>query len=534
MKSATYAQVRVREPLGERILGERISIGGADSDVLVPGAGSGAAFIIERRKGIWVAEPSEKTVRFNGRPLAAACELRCGDTLALGDAQIVVADVTRTLLRIDVCHLTGNATIAPADTLATLILGAGGDEDVEIHPLDTLRVPTLARARAAGPRAADTAGRTRRWLSGGTAAVLLLLIAVVTSLLQPVSIEVHPGDARVLAPGTLLAIPSGGRLLLLPGKHVIRAERNGYVTAQADITVKSDDANAVRLWLEKLPGQLHIDTGGVAAVVSVDGVEAGHAPGVLSVPAGQRTLIIRAPRYVDYIGNVNVAGAGVSQDLKANLQTSWGTLKVLSIPEGAHVSVDGVDDGVVPVTIAAPSGVRRIQITAPGWKTWESSVVLKAGETLSIGPVTLGQPDAHLTVRSEPAGADATVAGTHLGRTPAEIDLPSGIAHQVVLSAPGYKNWTRAVFADPGRKLSVFARLEPILVPVSVRGDPVDADLVVDGVARGKAPQSFQLSATEHRIEVRKEGFQPFKTTVSPAANLDRTVHYRLVPLQPN
>jgi hypothetical protein len=237
---------------------------------------------------------------------------------------------------------------------------------------------------------------------------------------------------------------------------------------------------------------------------------------------------------VDYITNVTIQGAGERQDLRANLQTSWGALKVLSIPEGAHVTVDGVDSGVAPVTIAAPSGVRRVQLTSSGWKTWESSVVLKAGETLNIGPVTLGQPDAHLVVRSDPAGADATVGGTHLGRTPAEIDLPSGIAHEVVLSAPGYKNWTRAVFADAGRKLSVLARLEPILVRVRVQGDPADAQLFVDGVARGKAPQSFELSATDHKIEVRQEGFQPFKTTVSPAANLDRTVQYRLVPARPN
>jgi len=31
--------------------------------------------------------------------------------------------------------------------------------------------------------------------------------------------------------------------------------------------------------------------------------------------------------------------------------------------------------------------------------------VIKAGETLGIGPITLGQPDAELTLRSEPNGA---------------------------------------------------------------------------------------------------------------------------------
>lgn len=532
--STAYAQIRVREPLGERVFGETTSVGGSGSDVVIPGAEPGTAFTIERRKGIWVVEPCGKAVRFNGRPLATACDLRRGDTLAVGDAQIVVADASRTLVRVAVHHLVGNATIAPAATLATLVLRDDGDDDVEIHPLDTLRVPVLARASAAEPIAPDRVRSLRRPLIGGSIAVALLLLAVVGFLLQSVAIDVRPFDAHVSVPGTVLAIPNAGRVLLLPGKHVVRAERDGYVAAQTDIVVRGDDTNGVRLRLEKLPGQLRIDTGGVAAAVSVDGIEVGRAPGELSIPAGQRTLIIRAPRYLDYITNVTIQGAGERQDLRADLQTSWGALKVLSIPEGAHVSVDGVDGGATPVTIAAPSGVRRVQLISSGWKTWESSVVLKAGETLSIGPVTLGQPDAHLLVRSDPAGADATVGGTHLGRTPAEIDLPSGIAHQVVLSAPGYKNWTRAVFADPGHKLSVLARLEPVLARVSVKGDPADADLFVDGVARGKAPQSFNLAATDHKIEVRKEGFQPFKTTVSPAANLDRTVQYRLVPARPN
>jgi hypothetical protein len=64
-----------------------------------------------------------------------------------------------------------------------------------------------------------------------------------------------------------------------------------------------------------------------------------------------------------------------------------------------------------------------------------------------------------------------------------------------------------------------------------VQGDPVGAEVLVDGVPRGKAPQSFELPATEHRIEVRKEGFQTFKTLVTPEAGLDRAVQFHLVSI---
>src|SRR6185437_13961728 len=122
---------------------------------------AGAIGTIQRRKGVWVAE-SSGAVRFNGRPQRTPCDLRRNDTLALGDAQIVVTDVTRTLLRLDVHHLAGNATIPPTAALATLILDESGDEDVEIQPLDGLRVPTLSRATTDPPREPENTARTTR------------------------------------------------------------------------------------------------------------------------------------------------------------------------------------------------------------------------------------------------------------------------------------------------------------------------------------------------------------------------------------
>src|SRR6185312_11199731 len=97
------------EPLGERILGEAVSVGGSESDIVVPGAAPGCALTINRRKGVWVVEAKGPSVRANGRPLTAPRDLRKGDTLALGEAQIVVTDASRTLLRIDIHHLVGNS-----------------------------------------------------------------------------------------------------------------------------------------------------------------------------------------------------------------------------------------------------------------------------------------------------------------------------------------------------------------------------------------------------------------------------------------
>jgi len=527
----TYAQVRVREPIGDRTLGETPTIGGEGSDIVVPGVDPGIAVQIERRKGVWIFGPaSDVRVRFDGRLLTAPRDLRRHDVLAIGDAQVIVTDISRTLLRLDVCHLVGNATVSPAAAVS-LIEHGDGDEDLLI---EAPRVATDAESQEASERARSVKPprppRPRAfWIRVAAVVVVALLFIGLISQLNSVTLDVEPKDARVRVPGTLVSVHASGDLWLLPGSHVIRAEHDGYLPAEVNIAVTHGTPATARLRLAKLPGKLRIDTSGLAAVVSIDGVETGRAPGTLSVPAGVHTIMLRAPRYVDFIASIDIQGAGASQDLKAALQPSWGTIQISAIPAGAHIAVDGVDSGVAPKVVDAPSGVRQIRISAPGLKTWESSVVLKAGEALNVGPIALGQPDAELTLTSVPSGADVTVDGAHRGRTPLQLDLASGVEHELVVNSPAYATWTQKVFAEAGKKFVVAAKLEAVGARVTVEGEPSGAQLFVDGVDRGRTPQSLELSAIEHRIEVRKQGWVPFTGAVTPSKGLDRTIQYRLV-----
>jgi formylglycine-generating enzyme required for sulfatase activity len=534
-KPGAYAQIRVREPAGERTLGAQLTVGGEGAEIVVPGVPPGGALTIERRDADWFAVPAPgASVRYDGRPLTSPRELHRDDVLSVGDAQIVVTDDSRTRLRLDVQHLVGNATIAPVVTVAAVAFEAG-DEDVEIRASPSVLGARPAAAVLTAERGARAAYRARRpiprkWVIAIAIAVVgLLVVTALVTLLEPVEVDVRPADARIGTPGTFLAFQSGGMLHMLAGKHMVRAEREGYYPAQVSVVIDGKSTPSARLRLAKLPGKLRIDTDGVAATVSIDGVDSGKAPGEVDAAPGPRTVTLRAARYLDYVASVDIEGEGHRQDLKAVLQPSWGTIKVNAIPAGANVSVDGNEGGASPASIEADSGVRRVQITSPGLKTWESSVVVKSGETLAIGPITLGQPDAELTLRSDPTGAEITIAGTYRGRTPMKVDLPASIAHDVVATLPGYANWTKSVFADPGRKITLDAKLQAVLARVTIQGEPADAELLVDGKSRGRTPQAFDLSATEHLVEVRKDGYITFTGTVTPALGLERSVDYKLI-----
>jgi formylglycine-generating enzyme required for sulfatase activity len=549
VKPGAYTHVRVREPAGERSLGTSVTVGGepthaevspeaARPDVIVPGASPGVLLTIDRQGADWFATPvpgraSRAPLLLNGRPFNKPRELHKDHVLSIGDAQIVVVDDSRTRLRLDVQHLVGNETIPPVVTV-TAVDTEAADEDVEIRATPSAlggrpaaAVLTAERGKhAAAPRMPLSRPAI---MAIGVALIALVAVTVLLSMLESVEVDVRPEDAKISTPGTFLSFRSGKALRMLAGSHVVRGEREGYFPAEVNVTVARDSDSLARLRLVKTPGKVRIDSDGVPAVVIVDGVEVGKAPGEVAVQPGSRTITLRAPRYLDNVTSLEIEGGGVRQDLHATLQPSWGTIKVNAEPAGAQVSIDGQPVGTAPTSVEADSGVRRVTISAPNLKTWESSVVVRAGEMLPIGPITLGQPDMTLTLRSRPAGAEITIAGTYRGRTPLTVDLAASINHEIVATLPGHANWTKTQFADPGKKITLDATLQPIIAAVTVQGVPEGAELFVDGKSQGKTPKSLQLSAVEHLIEVRKDGFVTFTGTVTPALGLERLVEYKLI-----
>jgi formylglycine-generating enzyme required for sulfatase activity len=175
------------------------------------------------------------------------------------------------------------------------------------------------------------------------------------------------------------------------------------------------------------------------------------------------------------------------------------------------------------------SGIRRVQVSAPGLRPWTSSLVVAAGVPQTIGPIELGAADARVTVRSVPAGAQVTTGGHFRGVTPVTIELAPGTAHTISVARAGYAPWSREVFAEAGKESQIDARLTALLVPVRIQGQPADAEVFVNGTSRGKAPTTIELPASRHRIEVRKEGYKTFVTDLALAPGLGRNLDFKLI-----
>jgi formylglycine-generating enzyme required for sulfatase activity len=362
-------------------------------------------------------------------------------------------------------------------------------------------------------------------------AVSLAILAALAAVLftsVPVQVEIDPVPQQVRFAGGWPGLRLGANHLLRPGAYTLEAGREGYEPLRVAVEISKQRNQRLAYTLAPLPGRLEIVLP-VPGQVLIDGRAAGEAPGVFELPAGKHALVIDTERYLDFSTEINIEGLGRLQQLEPQLTPAWGVVSIASEPGDAEVRIGGEPRGRTPLQLELLAGSYRVELRREGFKPWISDVQVQPNEPLTLGPVQLGLPDGRLVVRSSPAGANVTVGGAYRGRTPLEIDVRPGIAQAVGVLRDGYEAAEREITVAAGGREAVEFKLVPILGEVIVRANPADAQLFIDGAARGAANQTLSLPATAHVLEVRRNGYAPHKVTVTPRPGLPQKIDVTLL-----
>ncbi|HEX7116502.1 MAG TPA: PEGA domain-containing protein [Steroidobacter sp.] len=517
------SELLVREALGERHFESTdfpLAVGGEGSTVVLAGRPPGAEGYIGVHEGQLFVQPAEGArVLHNGVPVQSSTWLRPGDVLNFGLARLRISQSGDQRI-IDVEDGSGGNITAPPIIEPSARLH--GESDAESERIEVVRFRASEPAKPAR-RISLTPARIALGAFVLIAAVVLWFIFTAASI----GLRVDPAEAAVDVSGGP-ALRFGERVLLRPGTYHVRAEHEGYAPGEMDITVTKEPNQQFALSLTKLPGTLKVEVP-AAARVTIDGKEAGGAPGEFELTPGRHRIAIAAERYQPFSAEVEIEGGGKVQTFAPSLVPNWAVVSVTSEPAGAEVFVDGESRGVTPLETEVLAGNHPIELRMEGFKPWTTDVQVKANEPLTLGPIKLGLPDGLLTLRSEPSGAAVSVAGVYRGQTPIELELRPDIAHTVVITRPGYEAQTRQVSLGAGERRTLVVPLTGIYGEVAIQAQPADAQLYVDGKPSGRANQTLRLVATPHEIVIRKAGYVDYKTTVTPRPGVQQRVETTLL-----
>jgi formylglycine-generating enzyme required for sulfatase activity len=527
-----YHVIRDRE--GERFVPEEdfpIVIGGElSADIRIPGLGERGALA---RIGLSEGQPYVRAVaadvplRHNGREFHESIRLSPDDTLQIGTSEIV--------LRIEDGSFVFQVSAAdrPSKAFSSAPI-PDFQSAIDIEPL-----PFHAERRRPASR------HRLRWLLGAILFALLGLSSVAAWFVftaRQVVVRVEPAPDEIAVLGGLIAPRLGSYYLLRPGEYTIRAAKDCYHSLEQRIEVTREKSQTVLLSLERLPGRLTLAAHQAkqpsvavdGARVTIDGREVGMTPlQNVEVKAGRRRVDVRAPKYQTLSTRLTVDGCGATQAFDFALAPGWSDTTITSVPEGANVRVDGKLVGQTPVHLEFRPGAYDLEIRADRYKTWRSRLVVKANQPRELAPVRLLPADGALAVRTNPPGANVTIGGNYTGNTPLEVALPPGTNHVVRISKAGYEDLVREVTVTPEDSKELALDLVPRKGIVRLSVTPTDAELWVNGKSYGSSPQELQLVAVEQKLELRKEGFQPFQTKVTPRPGFPQEVKISLQRLTP-
>ena len=440
-----------------------------------------------------------------------------GDVLLLYSTEIRVGIAPGSLqLAVDIAH-SEYRTVAPVEP------AAGSDEEDEI---------VATRFRRQREAVATTEEKKQGWkfAVGGSIAVLGV-VAWVLFTSQSVRFETDPAmPDQIALSGGWLRLPLGDRYLVRPGNYTVRLDTEGYYPATRRFEVTSSEAVTVRLEQVPLPGTVIVlSDSETPALVEFDDEEVGVTPlNISGVTPGRYRLRVSADAYLPWEDSIEVVGRALEQTVAVQLVPAYARVHVESTPPGASVLSGEAIVGETPGVARVPEGRQTISVVLDGYKPADIPIAVLADTDVELEPVTLEKADGELTVTTRPSGANVTVDGRYRGQSPVRIALAPNTEYVIGLSKAGYGRTSRKVRvgAAEGQTLDVDLSARNGEIELTVMPD--DATVYVNGRALAGGSRKLTLPASPHRIEVRRDGFETWRRTLTPRPGFPQRVAVRL------
>jgi len=283
--------------------------------------------------------------------------------------------------------------------------------------------------------------------------------------------------------------------------------------------------------------------GMAGATVLLDGEVKGNAPVVLSTTEGRHLVHIQKDGYEPYetwITGKNNETTTLLPQLKEIAKPKYGTVVVDSDVPDAEVYIDGNKhpDNTPAVIQNVIEGLHVIEVRKPPGLPWKQTVQVTANQQTKVRAelaATMNGGVGVVRVLSDAQGARAFIDGTDQGPVPVDIkDVKAG-DHIVQVKAPGMQPGEKHVTVAAGSsqivKFDLNQEASGDQGTLKVVSMTPEAQVFIDGASVGKVPQEKKVSAGEHPVVVRLDGFKQFEQKVRVEAGQTVTVQATLKPV---
>ena len=273
-------------------------------------------------------------------------------------------------------------------------------------------------------------------------------------------VDTNPAGADVYVDGGHVGVSPVQLEKLTPGAHRVRASKNRYEDYIKNLFIQEGKSRVVKAELTPKPfGDLKVDSNPSGAEVFIDGDQKGTTPIALeNLPKGTRKVMLKKKGFDFWQGNVEIVPLEKAH-VSAELAASYGSLKVISEPNGAEVLIGGKSMGKTPLMIEkVKKGKTNVEARKACFAMTKKAVTILAGQETNVR-FDLENVCGSIAVDSKPTGATWYLDGKQMGITPGKIGNVRKGKHQVKIVKGNYDDWSGKVQITVGETVKVFAEL---------------------------------------------------------------------------
>ncbi|MDD2597754.1 MAG: PEGA domain-containing protein [Kiritimatiellae bacterium] len=242
-------------------------------------------------------------------------------------------------------------------------------------------------------------------------------------------VDSEPAGAEVTTKGVSLGSTPLLVTTLRPGDHRLSISLPGFQTKEIDLTLNGRTPHKEVVALVADSGTLNITSEPAGAEVQINGITRGRTPCEIDrIPGGSVKLEVRQDGYTPHLRDIALA-AGERQQVNIQLEPLPGSLKIVTIPEGARVYLGNEFKGESPHNfVDITPGSYRIRVELAGHTPMARDIEVEKG-TSRTEEFRLTGNTGILTIITAPAGATILVNGKKAGITEADKAGTSAVSN---------------------------------------------------------------------------------------------------------
>ena len=314
------------------------------------------------------------------------------------------------------------------------------------------------------------------------------------------------------------------------GDYTLRLKKQGYQDYEAQINVGMDEKTFIRADLSAVEapalgkGRLFIDTQPQEAKVAFYNPDIRYERG-MELIQGVYPITISHEGYETRQTIVEI-DPGEDRTIRVTLypESNTGYVSVTSNPDGASIFLDGKELGETPFEGNIDIGSHTVLLKKQWFQDYEAQINVGMDEKTFIL--------SDLSAVEEPAPMNGTLFVTttpedaKVGLLLAEEDKKNGVQlnaglYVVEISREGYIDKRSEIELKPGetQKIAIPLQKKPTHGDLTVLSTPPDVSVKIDGKLVGTSPHEITgLKSGPHLVQLHKEGYQDYETTVDVVA----------------